>query len=224
MGLLSDIVGIFSSIGKKKAIDRATSVQMDGLNRGLGAITSEGDRIQGLLAPYTNEGASAVGAESNLLGLSGDPMAQQSAIDQLQNSPLYQSLYRNGQEAVLQNGSATGDLRGGNIQHSLANFGSDTLAQVIQQQLQNLGGIAGRSLQATGQSGTFGQETAGGVASLQDLLGQTQAQGILGKAGVNQQLFGQGTNLFQDIISQIMGAGGGGSGGGITMGQTGSFI
>jgi hypothetical protein len=144
-----------------------------------------------------------------LLGLNGSG-DQQRAIDALRSSPLYQSLYRNGVNTSLANASATGGLRGGNEQHSLYDVGSDTLAQVIQNQLQNLGGLSGQGLQATQQSGSFGGQAAGDVASLQNLIGRIQAGGILGKSAVNGQLWNTGANLGQDIISQLMSAFGGG--------------
>lgn len=116
---------------------------------------------------------------------SGGPGAQQAAIAQLQNSPLYQSLFRTGQEAVLQNGSATGGLRGGNIQNSLANFGSDTLTKVIQQQLANLGGVAGNGLSAaSGQAGAQGN-TSATIAQLMSQIGDTNAGGILQRGAIN---------------------------------------
>jgi hypothetical protein len=74
---------------------------------------------------------------------------QGAAITALQASPYYQSLYKNGLEANLQNASATGGIRGGNEVRSLADFGADTLNQTIQQQLSALAGLAGMGQGAT---------------------------------------------------------------------------
>jgi hypothetical protein len=102
---------------------------------------------------------------------------QQSAIDALKQSPMYQSLYHNGEQAVLANGAATGGLRGGNTQHSLANFGTDVLAQTIQQQFNNLGSISG-----------LGENAAAGVGNGQLQAGAAQAGGILGGANATNQI------------------------------------
>lgn len=237
MGIFGDILNIFSGIGARKAQSRAAQVQVDAFNRGITGIGNENNRIQGVLSPYTGAGDQAVTAEGQLLGLGGSG-DQQRWIDQLKSSPLYQSEYRNGVDTILQNGAATGGLRGGNIQGSLANFGQDTLARVIQQELAGLGGLSSQGLQASNQSGTFGANAADNIASLQGLIGRTQAGGILGKSAVDQGLWQSGGQLVQDAINQIMqamtgGAGGGaggnpfaalmggGSGGGISYGQTG---
>lgn len=136
--------------------------------------------------------------------------AQQSAITGLQNSPLYQSLFRNGQNTILANGAATGGLRGGNMQNSLANFGSDTLAKVIQQQLANLGGISTQGQQAAVQSGTFGSNAANNIAGLYQDEGAAQAGGILGKLAGHLQQLGASTSLATQIASAVAGGFGGG--------------
>lgn len=148
----------------------------------------------------------------------GDPIsgqqAQQSAIDQLKASPLFQSLFRTGEEATLQNASATGGLRGGNVQNSLANFGSDTLAKVIQQQLQNLGSLSGQGLNAATSAGGLSANATNGIAGLFGDQGQARAGGIIGKSNANQQMY----NSIADGAGQIAGAfmpvpGAGGAGG-----------
>lgn len=146
--------------------------------------------------PTTNPQATAPQA-------TGDPIsgqqAQQSAIDQLKASPLFQSLFRTGQEAIDQNASATGGLRGGNVQSSLANFGSDTLAKVIQQQLSNLGGLSGQGLSAAGTSGQLGASAAGSVANLFGAQGQAQAGGILNASAAKAGGLGSLINGIGDV-------------------------
>lgn len=155
----------------------------------------------------------------------GDPIsgqqAQQTAIDQLKASPLFQSLFRTGQETIDQNASATGGLRGGNVQNSLANFGSDTLAKVIQQQLQNLGSLSSQGLTAAGTAGGLSANASNGIAGLFGDQGQAQAGGIIGKANANQEMYksiADGAGQLFGTITPPAGAGGasgaGGSGGG----------
>lgn len=120
------------------------------------------------LTPFGQAGAN---------GASPGASSQQSAIDQLKQSPLYQSLYHNGEQSVLANAAATGGLRGGNANASLYNLGGDTLAKTYQQQFQNLGSISG-----------LGENAAAGTGNAQLLGGQAAAGGILGSATANNNL------------------------------------
>lgn len=110
-------------------------------------------------------------------GQTGAGTGQQSAIDALKQSPMYQSLYHNGEQSVLANAAATGGLRGGNADRSLYNLGTDTLAQTIQQQFNNLGQLSG-----------LGENAAAGVGNGLNAAAQAQAGGILGSANANNGL------------------------------------
>jgi hypothetical protein len=122
-----------------------------------------------------------------------------------------------GQEAVLQNASATGGIRGGNTQTGLANFGRDTLAMAIQQQLQNLGGIANMGLGAAGSVGGFGANQANAVAGLQQNIGQNNSSNILTRGGINAGMWNSAGGFLDSAVSAALGAfpglGGGGGGG-----------
>lgn len=126
------------------------------------------------LTPYTTGAQGALSSAD----------AQQQAITGLQNGPLYQSLYKNGQDTILNNAAATGGLRGGNTQRSLANFGSDTLTQVIQNQLANLGGISSTGQGAAGTLGNLGASSSNNISALLSQNGQAQSGGILANAGI----------------------------------------
>lgn len=134
--------------------------------------------------------------------------AQQSAIDALQQSPLYQSLYRNGRDTLLNNAAATGGLRGGNTEHSLANFGADTLASVIQQQLSNLGGISGNGMSSAGGLGQLNGQSANAISNLYGAQGSAQAGGILGQAGIMNNAF----NGIGKSLGSLFGSSSGGGG------------
>lgn len=136
---------------------------------------------------------------------------QQAAINALQSSPLYTSLYRNGQQAVLANASATGGLRGGNVQSSLANFGADTLAQVYQQQLANLGGISGNGLSTGGTLGTLGSNSANNISSLLSQNGSASAGGILSSTGLLGGGINSGLSSILNGLGQYSTYGGGSS-------------
>jgi hypothetical protein len=216
LGLFSSIASFFGASAKKKAAGQAAAAQMAAAQQGIDRVTATDDATQANLAPYTQAGTKALGGISDLLGLNGDP-AQGTSIEALQNSPLYQSLFRTGQNTVLANASATGGLRGGNIQHSLANFGSDTLAQVIQQQLSNLGGLSTQGANTAISGGQISSNAAQAIAELLAGKGAAQAGGILGKANATAAQYGAIGNGIGDLFGTFSpsGAGTSGSGGGI---------
>lgn len=138
----------------------------------------------------------------------GGEVDQQGAIDALKASPLYQSLYRNGEEAILSNAAATGGLRGGNTQSSLYNLGVDTLSSVIQNQLANLGGIANMGMGSAGQLGQFGASAASNIGNASMAQGQARSDASMlrGALSANQwKNVGDGLN---SVLSSVLGGGG----------------
>lgn len=192
-----------------------------GYQSGINAGNAQFNQTAGNLAPWLISGQLANAQQGNLVGLNGG-VQQQAAIDQLKASPLYTSLYGNGENAILANASATGGLRGGNTQRSLYGLGNDTLAQLIQSQLGNLGGIS-----SMGQSTALGQGALGAAntSSIQSMLGgmgSANASGILANQGAanannisNQNLisglFSQGGAGF-DLLGSLFGGSSGGGG------------
>ncbi len=175
---LSSLAGIGSSI--YGAVNSANAV-----NSATNAKTQAAQQYSANFAPYLAGGTSALDAQLALLGLgpgggggaTPGASSQQSAIDQLKQSPLYQALYHNGEQTVLANAAATGGLRGGNANASLYNLGANTLAQTYQQNFNNLGTITG-----------LGENAAAGVGNGQIYGGNAAYNGILGSADANNNL------------------------------------
>jgi curli biogenesis system outer membrane secretion channel CsgG len=189
-----------SLIGGNAASD-AANTQANAAQQGINTIQNYNNQSRTDLMPWLMAGQSSLGGLTSLLGLGGNG-AQQSAIDNLQSGPLFQSLYRQGTNAILGNASATGGLRGGNTEGALYNLGSDTLNQVIQNQIANLTGLSNTGFQAGGLLGQFGQDTAQSIAQLLGAQGAARAGGQLGSAsaltgalGNIGGLFGQGGAL-----------------------------
>lgn len=152
----------------------------------------------------------------------GASAQQQAAIAALKASPLYQSLFHNGQEATLANAAATGGLRGGNAERSLYNLGNDTLAQVIQNQIANLGGVAGAGQNAAGSIAGINNGASANIAGLLQQGGAQAAGGILGVNNANNSMISSLTNGLGSLAGnpQVMAALG--LGGGIKGGSGGS--
>jgi hypothetical protein len=138
-------------------------------------------QLQKLLSPFVTAGNGALTQQQNLLGLNG-AQAQQGALDAVQSMPYFQGLVKQGEDGILANASATGGLRGGNVQGALAQFRPNMLAQMIQQQFANLGGISGLGENAAAFTGNAGVQTGQGIASGALQTGQGIA-GLLGQQG-----------------------------------------
>jgi hypothetical protein len=218
--VLGDIVSAHDS---KKATSAANAATQLGITNAKGDLNSQLATTTANLTPWVNGGQQAFGQEGDILGLHGAG-AQGSILDQLKASPMFQSLFRTGQDTVLNNASATGGLRGGNIIDHLANFGSDTLAQVIQNQLQNLSGMSTQGLGAATNLAGFGAQNASQLAGLDTGSGQANAGMILGRQAIDNNLFSGLRQKVQQAASAAAGAPGGGGGGGFDLSSLASLF
>lgn len=166
--------------------------QFDAVQKILEPYVKAGTGALGGLSPYAAAGTPALQQQQALLGLSGTG-AQQQAISALESSPLFQAQVRQGEEAMLQQASATGGLRGGNTQAALAQFRPQMLAAEIDRQYSRLGGMTAlgqttqQNLASLGQAsaagaGASGMQSASNIANLMAQQGAAQAGGILGQS------------------------------------------
>lgn len=144
-------------------------------------------QAEGRQGTYSSQGS--LGAQQDLVGLNG-AQAQQGAIDQIQNSPLFGSLVQQGENALRQNASATGGLRGGNFQGALAQFRPSMLSAAIADQYARLGGLTGIGQNAAAGVGNSGAQMANNNANLLGQLGQAQAGNALAQGRSTQQAIG----------------------------------
>lgn len=136
------------------------------------------------LIPYIGAGRPAIEAQQDLAGLRG-PEAQRAAIENLAASPEFQAQVEQGERALLQRASATGGLRGGNVQEALAQFRPQMLSQLVSQQYERLGGLADVGRTTAQNIAQLGQSAAAGQATSALQTGQ-QVSGLLGQAGAAQ--------------------------------------
>ena len=136
------------------------------------------------------------------LGLSG-PEAQAAYVRQQEQSPIFQALASQGEEAMLQQASATGGLRGGNIQGALAQFRPSLLNQFLERQYTNLGGLTSLGQQSAAGIGTAGMQSAGSISELLGQAGAAKAGAALGSA----QAWGNTLNLPAQFAGLAYGKG-----------------
>jgi hypothetical protein len=190
--------GYASSQAQKRAADKAAKAQTGAAGAGIEEQQRQFDKIQELLQPYVGAGTNALEQQQAISGLLG-PAAQEQAISGIEQSPFFGSLVRQGEEAILQNASATGGLRGGNVQGALAQFRPNVLQQLIESQYQKLGGISQQGQSAAAGLGAAGLQTGSNVTNLLTQQGQAQAGGAIAE--------GQAQTGFYGDISQAIGTG-----------------
>ncbi len=202
IGLLAGSSLLSSGIQADAAGD-AADAQAASSAAGIAEQRRQFDEVQRILAPYVNAGTNAIGGfqpyqqagatafqkQQALAGLLGQS-AQRSAIAEIEGGAGFRDEVRQGEEALLANASATGGLRGGNLQGALAQFRPQMLNQAIERQYGRLGGFASAGLGVNealyrgGQASATGQASSatalgGNVANLLAQSSQPQAQATL---------------------------------------------
>jgi hypothetical protein len=215
-GLIAGGTTLLGGMMQADAASEAAGAQVQASEAGIAEQRRQFDAIQQLLAPYVQAGTQAIGGfrpfqqagetafrqQQALAGILG-PEAQREAISQVESSPFLQSQIQQGENALLQRASATGGLRGGNIQAALAQFRPQMLQQAIEQQYGRLGGIAGAGLGATEALYRGGQASAVQQASQAGALGSNVA-GLLGQQGAARagEALGQ-ASAFGNVLSAV---------------------
>ena len=195
----SQLIG--SSMQASAAGD-AAAIQSGAAEAGIAEQRRQFDAMRELLKPYTEAGQPALEAQQAFLGLQG-PEAERAAIERIRGGETFQALASQGEEALLQRASATGGLRGGNIQGALAQFRPQLLSSLIEQQYGRLGGMTQLGQRSAAGVGAAGMETGTNVANLLAQQGAARAGGELGEAKAYGQLF----NLPAQFLGMQMGAG-----------------
>jgi|688.fasta_scaffold30662_15 hypothetical protein len=172
-----------------RGAQEASATQAASAERGIEEQRRQFDKMVELMSPYLAVGAPALTGQQALIGLQG-PEAEQAAIDRLTGGSTFQELSRQGEEAILSRASATGGLRGGNVQQALAQFRPQLLSELIEQQYGRLGGLASMGQSAAAGQAAAGQQTGANVANLLANQGSALAGGQLAAGNVNRQIFG----------------------------------
>lgn len=203
--LVGDITG-------RNAADNAVDAQKDALAASMGIQREALDqqmemfnRQQEMLSPFVDQAEGAMGQMGAITGTEGAE-AQQAAYGAIQNSPMFQSQVQQGENALLQNAAATGGVRGGNMQAALSQFRPQMLQNSINQQYDQLGGIASLGMGPLSQAASgFGSmadaqgQFGSNAANLTTQSGQAEAANYLGQYQMGRDfifdLAGLGVNI-----------------------------
>jgi hypothetical protein len=171
---------VYSANRQAKAAKEASKIQAQSADAGVAEQQRQFDAIQELLAPFVEAGQPALAGQMDLVGLNGT-QAQKTAIAGIENSPQFGALVKQGENAILQNASATGGLRGGDVQGALAQFRPEMLASLINEQYAKLGGLTTLGQNSAVMQGNFGQQAANNVTDLLQQRGSALAGGALAR-------------------------------------------
>lgn len=199
-GVVGDITGSSAAASAGK---RAGKIQAKAAQAGIEETRRQFDALIKLMSPYVSAGVPALEQQMAMAGLRG-PEAEQAAIDALAASPQLQALARQGEEAILQQASATGGLRGGNVQAALAQFRPEMLQRLIEQRYEQLGGITDIGRTSAIVQGEGGLTTGTNISNLLLGKGTAQAGSVMAQGQAQRMAFGD----LLGIGSFITGAGG----------------
>lgn len=223
MSFIGKLVGkLTGAEAQADAAKAAGATQMAYAQAGIDETKRQFDTLVKLMEPYVTQGAGALQAQGNLIGLGGQD-AQQQAIQALQSGPQFQAMLKAGENSILQNASATGGLRGGNTQAALAQFSPQLLSQLINQQYSQLGGLAQMGQASAAGQASAGMQAGSNIANLLQQQGAAGAGGQLAQGSVGASGFGTLLNLGGILAGSglLKGIGLPGTGAGTITGGTG---
>lgn len=194
MSFISDFIGdLTGANAAADASSAASATQAAASQAGIDEQRRQFDAIRSLLQPYVQAGTGALSSYGNLLGANGS-QAQQSALNGIMGMPAYTSALKQGENSILSNASATGGLRGGNVQRALGEFSPQLLTQLVNQQLQGLGGLSSLGQNAAAGTGNAGLSSANSISQLLQQQGAATAGGQLAQGRAQANNMG---SLFQ---------------------------
>lgn len=181
--------GLVSADAQRSAGNKAGDAQVQAAQLDIDERRRQFDAIQKLMAPFVEGGTAAFGAQGDLAGINGADK-QAAAIAGIENSPQFASLTKQGESAILANASATGGLRGGNVQGALGEFRPALLTDLINQQFARLGGLASLGQNAAAGVGNAGLATANGIGGALQQQGAAQAGKYLSQGQAQADMWG----------------------------------
>jgi hypothetical protein len=179
--------GVAAYAGSQQQASAAKNAANAQAQAGQAAIAANADQFQQMKAmvqPYADAGYDSLKAQLDLIGQNG-PVAQQAAINSIQSDPNALALAQQGEQGILANASATGGLRGGNIQAALAQFRPQLLQSMINDRYSKLQNITQLGQAAASQQASASLANGQQTANLLTGIGNAQAQGLIGAGAAN---------------------------------------
>jgi len=190
MSFIGDIIGgITGATGAAEAAEQGAATQAAAAGAGIEEQRRQFDKLVELMTPYIQAGTGAMGQQQALIGLSG-PEAERAAIERISGGETFKALAAQGEEALLQQASATGGLRGGNVQAALSQFRPQVLNALIEQQYGRLGGFTQLGQASAAGQAASGMTSASNIGNLLANQAAATAGGQVARGNVGRQMFG----------------------------------
>ena len=199
----SAVLGYMGSRSQSRAASSASREQIESQKAAIEEQRRQFDTVRELLAPYVEAGETALTSQLGLAGLGGEGV-QERMIQRIEESPQFEAITRQGEEAILQRAAATGGLRGGNVQAALAQFRPQVLSNLMESRYNQLAGLSSIGQSAAAGVGSVAQQTGMNVSNLLQQQGAARAGGILGQGQATSQLLGalgQGIGFLGGTLS-----------------------
>ena len=193
--VVGGIATVAGAAMSSRAARKAADSQSRSAEQGIQEQRRQFDAATQLFQPYVQAGVGSLGQQEALLGLSG-PEAQAQAISQIESGSQFQSLVQQGEAGILANASATGGLRGGNVQGALGQFRPQMLNALIQQQFQDLSSITSVGQASAAKQAAAGQATGANISNLYGQQGAAQAGAQIAQGNAWGSALGNVSNLF----------------------------
>ena len=205
MSFVSDFVGdvVGGITGADQAAEgaqQAAAAQAGASAEAIAEQRRQFDKLVELMGPYVEAGKPAIEKQKALVGL-GAPGEEEEIINAIAQSPEFQALVSQGEEGILQGASATGGLRGGNIQAALAKFRPAMLADLINNRYARLGGLTSIGQAAAAGQAAAGQQTGATIADLLAQKGAAIGGGQIASGNVPRQSFGDLLGIAKTVAA-----------------------
>ena len=196
----SVVGGITGAKQASKGAQAAAQTQANSADKAIAEARMAREANAATQQPFVDAGSKAIAQQMGLIGLNGTT-AQTDAVNGLLTAPEYTTGVRQGEEAILQNAAATGGLRGGNTNNSLANFRADLLSNVINNQFNRLGSVSSLGQNAAAGVGNAGIQTGQIIGNQLTQQGAALAGGQIAKGNMVANNF----NTMAQIAGTIAG-------------------
>lgn len=192
-GIATAIIGgaVVGGVAQNMAADKAAEATGEATDKSIEFQERALETLREDLAPYTQLGVDVIPEIRALVGI-GDEEAAASAIERIEAGPEFQERVRLGEEAILQSAAATGGLRGGDVQRSLAQFRPQVLSDMMNQRFSQLGGLA-----------QLGQASAAGAGATGVQVGQNIGQQLIQQGRLAGQAKLAGGQAIGDIAGSF---------------------
>lgn len=194
--------GVLGGGAQRRAAGDASAAQLESTRMQIQAQRQQYNRFRRLSRPYVQAGLRGLTGFENLIGTNG-AAAQGQAIDGIANGPQFQALAQQGEDALLQNASATGGLRGGNTAGALAQFRPQMLDALIQRQTGLLGGLAGMGQNAIVGVGNAGTNMTNAISQAYGDQGAARAGNALAQGQITSNLFSGIAGTIGNLAGQV---------------------